>query len=239
MSLGSGLLLPLQRLQPSPAMCQLLASVPIHTWSSASNRGIRGERPSSRCAGSESNTDNTHLLVFPNSCNSMSTDVNVNGMKYSDKDKARFLDKVDVQGPDDCWEWKACILSTGYGQFCVGTRRECAHRVSQELFNGGFPDPEKQICCHSCRSRSCVNPRHLRAGSIQENIDDREKDGTVPRGDRHGMAKLSEDQVREIRKLYSAPKEERPTLRELARTFGVDHTTIQLVIKHKIWKHVA
>ena len=28
----------------------------------------------------------------------------------------RFWDKVDVKGPDDCWEWQDCTGSHGYGK---------------------------------------------------------------------------------------------------------------------------
>lgn len=27
-----------------------------------------------------------------------------------------FWSKVDVQGPDGCWEWTACRLPKGYGR---------------------------------------------------------------------------------------------------------------------------
>lgn len=34
----------------------------------------------------------------------------------------RFWSKVDVQGPDDCWEWQASLRTDGGGQFAVDGR---------------------------------------------------------------------------------------------------------------------
>ena len=48
-------------------------------------------------------------------------------------------------------------------------------------------------------------------------------------------SKLNEEQVLEIRKLY---KEEKYGMRELGRTYNVDHKTISAVVKRKTWKHI-
>lgn len=54
-------------------------------------------------------------------------------------------------------------------------------------------------------------------------------------GDRHPFAKLSEDSVREIRKLHSHGK---CTQRQLADLFGVSEITIWRAINRTQWKHV-
>lgn len=59
------------------------------------------------------------------------------------------------------------------------------------------------------------------------------------RGEQHGMAKLTEAQVREIRALGAAGcKKKDVTGRELARRFGVSVSTISVILTGKKWQHV-
>lgn len=77
---------------------------------------------------------------------------------------ARFWDKVDKRGPDECWEWKGGTCYKGYGRV-VGTlpgrndRRIRAHRVAYTLMVGLIPDG--LVIDHLCRNRRCVNPAHM------------------------------------------------------------------------------
>jgi hypothetical protein len=75
-----------------------------------------------------------------------------------------FWNKVAVGGPDDCWEWIAAKNGKGYGNF----RDRSAHAVSYELAKGAIP--KTLTVDHLCANRSCVNPAHLEAVSLQENI---------------------------------------------------------------------
>ena len=54
----------------------------------------------------------------------------------------------------------------------------------------------------------------------------------LPRGERHHSAKLTIDQVREIR---ASP----PPLREIAERFGVSIVAVWRIRKRQTWKHVA
>jgi hypothetical protein len=51
-----------------------------------------------------------------------------------------FWGKVDIGGPDDCWEWKASRIKSGYGQIWKNGRIVLAHRMSYILSNGDIPD---------------------------------------------------------------------------------------------------
>lgn len=59
--------------------------------------------------------------------------------------------------------------------------------------------------------------------------------GDVACGERVWCAKLTEDQVREIRRLYRPHAYGAP---RLGREFGVDTTTIRSIVTGKTWKHV-
>lgn len=67
----------------------------------------------------------------------------------------RFWTKVDIAGPDDCWEWQASYLPNGYGQFNYTT----AHRYA--MIASGNPPSDGQHVDHLCRNIRCVNPSHL------------------------------------------------------------------------------
>lgn len=85
-------------------------------------------------------------------------------------DKERFLSKIEKT--DSCWNWKACLTTSGYGRFGVTLSPKkksimYAHRFSYELFNG--PIPEHKVIDHLCRNKSCVNPSHLEPVDMYDN----------------------------------------------------------------------
>lgn len=55
------------------------------------------------------------------------------------------------------------------------------------------------------------------------------------RGERHGSAKLTEADVREIRHRFEAGE----TFRELAEAFSVSESCIGLVLHRRTWGHVV
>ena len=89
----------------------------------------------------------------------------------SNKDKKRFLDKVDIKDSDLCWNWLGGYKGNGYGQFYLDHRVISAHRVSWVLFNGPI-DPGLFVL-HKCDNPSCCNPSHLYLGTHCDNMADR------------------------------------------------------------------
>lgn len=77
----------------------------------------------------------------------------------------RFISKVKVCG-SGCWEWQGG-LSAGYGVFHIGYTQFAAHRISY-LWSNGSLTPGLQID-HLCNNKCCVNPKHLKEVTPQEN----------------------------------------------------------------------
>jgi hypothetical protein len=140
----------------------------------------------------------------------------------------RFWEKVDRRGPDECWEWTATRHGQGYGHFKVAGRVEKAHRVSYELANGLAG--EGTFVCHTCDNPPCVNPGHLFLGTHADNMADMyEKDrGRKASGENHGRAKLTNEQVAEIRGAW--PKSSQ---RQLAAQYGVSQRQIFRIVNFK------
>lgn len=182
-------------------------------------------------------------------------------IKLTTADEARFWDKVDKDGPtmphmeSACWVWTTGKNSHGYGHFHIGRGLFYAHRVSWILHNGQIPHDGSYhgICvCHRCDNPSCVNPSHLFLGTHTDNARDKEIKGrankargdmngarlhpeSVPRGELHGLAKLTASEVQEIRAIYQAGGFTKTTIGSM---FHVTRVAISHIICRKTWKHI-
>lgn len=93
-----------------------------------------------------------------------------------DATAARFWSKVNQDGeppadrPDlgPCWLWKPRAATGGYGQFHMRGKNVFAHRAAYESVKG--PIAPGLTIDHLCRVRPCVNPTHLEAVTLAENL---------------------------------------------------------------------
>jgi hypothetical protein len=140
----------------------------------------------------------------------------------------RFNEKVSAGDPDECWEWSAYTDRDGYGRFSLDGKKLRAHRVAIRITGR---DPSGKVVRHTCDNPSCVNPRHLTLGTQADNMRDRDRRNRQPRGQRNGQAKLTPEEVREIR------NSTRPS-RELAKIYGVSYSQIRSIKAYRSWKHL-
>jgi hypothetical protein len=151
----------------------------------------------------------------------------------------RFWSHVDKNGPvhpvlgTRCWLWTGSRNHNGYGRFRMrvdGVRMlALSHRVSWLLTYGRWPNPQ---ACHRCDNPPCIRPAHLFEGAMQANQLDARSKGRMPLGEDRPGAKLTEDQVREIRSSSG-------TQTAKAKKYGVSRWLVGLVERGQIWKHVT
>jgi hypothetical protein len=133
-----------------------------------------------------------------------------------------------------CWEWNGKPRGKfGYARIQVNGVAKPAHRAVYEVLVG--PVPDHLHVCHQCDNPKCVNPAHLFVGTQADNIQDMVTKGRQARGERISTAKLTAEQVTEIRRLYVPRK---MGSHRLARRFGVSKVTIQRILNRKIWQHI-
>ncbi|TQL46701.1 hypothetical protein FB562_2225 [Homoserinimonas aerilata] len=136
--------------------------------------------------------------------------------------------------PDDCQEFNGGLHHTGYARVRIGGVEKGLH-VWALIEASGEDHSATMDALHSCDNRACANARHLRWGTLQDNMDDKVARGRQSRlgGEAHPGAKLTWPAVREIRSRAGEP------LPVLASAFGVSKSLVSLILRNERWIEAA
>jgi hypothetical protein len=165
-----------------------------------------------------------------------------------DPPEVRFWAKVDQSDPDGCWLWTAARDRDGYGHFKFEGRM---WRAPRWIFNHTNPTPlaDDEMVRHTCDNPPCVRPDHLVRGDVVANMADQlgrdrnahgDRHGarlhpeTVRRGTRNAAARLTDENVIDIRRRYAAGE----TQMTLASAFAVSQPLISQIVRRKVWTHL-
>ena len=153
-----------------------------------------------------------------------------------------FWARVSRRKESACWEWPDSRTKAGYGRLWIHPRLHYAHRVAWTITNGTIP--RGLHVCHHCDNPPCVNPAHLFLGTQADNAADMVGKGRARNkphpGMEHRLAKLTDDDVREIRRLY-CPSPRKPSAfgcPALAKRYGVAPSLIHRIVKRQSWSHI-
>lgn len=166
-------------------------------------------------------------------------------------DYKRFWKKVEITAnPDKCWNWTAShLMGEGkqpYGKISFNKIFYFAHRISYLMHYK--EDPREMCVLHKCDNPRCVNPAHLFLGTNDDNVQDKKSKGRhrgfkmkpksyegTARGVNHGMSKLNNQNVIQIKEEYCKGG---ITYQQLGSKYGVSKKTILNIINNRTWKHV-
>jgi hypothetical protein len=160
------------------------------------------------------------------------------GYEASNLGGVRSVDRVVVYKDGRKFRKNGRVLSVtdngrGYRVIVLPPKVPCyAHRLVLEAFVG--PCPDGMEACHNDGDQSNNRLENLRWDVKKANHADKRLHGTLPLGEMHYRAKLTESDVLEIRRRAAAGEKSR----SIAKDFGMTHAPIFDIVRRKNWKHV-
>lgn len=155
--------------------------------------------------------------------------------EVSDQGRVRSLDRILSDGR----RWRGQVMRTQivdrYEQLVLSRNGQSArnvHVLALEAFRGERPIGME--VCHGNGISTDNRLENLRWDTPKSNAADRETHGRTARSERNGSAKLTSDEVRDIRECISKGE----TQRLLADRYGVSQSTVWRAV-HTHWKAVA
>ncbi len=135
--------------------------------------------------------------------------------------------------PSGCRLWRGTIDSHGYAR--IQPRSGCPAVLVSRLILG-LTKEDARVAMHACDNRACVEPSHLRPGSVAENAHDCTVKGrwNPVRGDSSHLARLTPRDVHEIRRM----SREGATYKQISDRLGLAPSTIGCVVRRVSWKHI-
>jgi hypothetical protein len=151
--------------------------------------------------------------------------------------------EMHVVKGDGCWLWGGRSW-TQHPRMKVSApgeprQHEQCHRVAYEQVHGPIPEYDsagyKIVVRHSCDTYGCCRPEHLLLGTQADNVRDMDERGRRVAvghpGAAHPGAKLTEDQVRDIRQERAAGV----TLKVLSERHGVGMSQVSRIARGQSW----
>lgn len=129
--------------------------------------------------------------------------------------------RSEVNSLTGCREWSLTPGAQGYGWACRNAKKVSAHRLAFKTWVG--PLKPTDLVRHKCDNTICIEPTHLESGSRTDNNRD------TARRDRHGNAKLTNNDVVDIRWVHGLGA----SGGSLARAYGVTPTLISQIVNYK------
>jgi hypothetical protein len=144
----------------------------------------------------------------------------------------------------ECITWSGAKNQHGYPVFWFDNTIHMATRIIYSLHHGvDIPDvdedDQKVVVATTCGNRACVHIPHLylttREKAVSASHADGNYDHVYPVGIKHQFAKLCDGAVKRIRELYATGKH---TQAEIGKLYGVTQSTIGMIVRREIWRHV-
>lgn len=167
--------------------------------------------------------------------------VGFDGYEVSDMGRVRSTDRMcphTVKGRLFFRHRKGVILKPGTAksghQFVVLGRGNGFHVHVLVLLAFVGPCPPRHESLHGDGNAANNRKGNLRWGTRRENVADAIRHGTFRRGEATKTSKLTEANVREIRKLLGTM-----SLCAIGKLYGVKFSAIRQIRERKSWKHVV
>jgi HNH endonuclease len=152
--------------------------------------------------------------------------------------KSRFESKFIRGERFECWQWQSYRNKSGYGVISYGTERGkniLAHRASYLLQWGNL---DEALCVmHTCDNPPCVNPRHLKLGTNQDNIDDMVRKGRnyYKPGPNIHRSKINIDIARKIK----LDLKNGISVKQITENRNISKHIVWDIKRNKTWKHIS
>lgn len=142
--------------------------------------------------------------------------------------------EVHTNKTPTCWLWTACTDRGGYGRIRHKGVTQLAHRMAWEITFG--PIPNYLCVLHKCDVRTCVRPDHLFLGTLRMNVADMVSKDRIAhtKGSRAGNAKLTEDQVLDIRARFFYGE----SIKDIAKSMAMTDVAIRNITNRNTWNHI-
>lgn len=140
----------------------------------------------------------------------------------------------DKELPDTCILWPFCVCKvSGYGQMSIGKKHSTAHRWVWELRHGILS--KHVVIRHKCRTKNCFNPKHLEPGTHAENNGpDKERDGTLKKGEEGHNAYLTKELILEAYEL----RKQGHSVQWVADQVGAPMKSLARIFRGESWAHL-